>query len=395
LNIRINTRLKFEMKQTSLLTQFKVQSIKKSAQPNKLTEEIKKTKDENDKSFQKQAIVLKDELINENNKLQPQALALQTKRSSNRRSRGKKYHIYLSALDSFQGIPPNIEKRTKVDNDGVDEETENIPINVTGLEKTGTPSSKLDSQQLKDESKPAPDHKQDRQNEEEIKLNNDKSFHSRKLLFTDPDLMDTKKETKIDSEKSETSQTNILADFKKPLLSKQTLDIIASIKNKKEAPPKEVKQDTQANQIPAIENSRISDQTQSIIDQVRQSPGRAKFSPSEYLSRKSPNSSPAKSQLVMVLSSPIKNSAGIVSPQKAFYVVSPSKINAILKSPSMTEKYGDLVKEGEKEYLLPYEYKRLMKIFEHLDSSINYHIARGTPTFFSNLAQAVENLLQM
>ena len=83
------------MKQTSLLTQFKVQSIKKSAQPNKLAEEIKKTKDENDKSFSKQAIVLKDELINENNKQQQQALALQTKRSSNRRSRGKKYDFYF------------------------------------------------------------------------------------------------------------------------------------------------------------------------------------------------------------------------------------------------------------------------------------------------------------
>ena len=66
-----------------------------------------------------------------------------------------------------------------------------------------------------------------------------------------------------------------------------------------------------------------------------------------------------------------------------------SSKSSVIPSASIKEKYEGLLL-AEREFILPYEYKRLLTLFEHIDSHISIMKIRRTPSFLSNLIAAIE-----
>ena len=149
----------------------------------------------------------------------------------------------------------------------------------------------------------------------------------------------------------------------------------------------------------------LSRETLDIISTLRAEKGKPKFRPAPEITDKiaqlsERNRSPISHATSQVLNrimtrSPLRSPLRILeqtrSPQIPNQILrSRSPSPNLLSSPSIRDKYHELI-QPEREFVLPLEYKKLFQMFESLDFMLNIYILQKKPTFLPDLLANVEN----
>lgn len=270
-------------------------------------------------------------------------------------------------IDVFDGIPQSFEKRIKHTESTAESENEKIKITFQAKPETAVKESQ-DSFEKSGMSG---------QSMEVLKMSPKEQGNNRSIALNhlSPNSELFKEMNGLPDQIGGSQMKKLLSGSKKAQINfDQALVEETKIENSKPVETESAADKTEGKTV--SEKPKISESTLSIISSLKAKKEQNKAASSiESKISGTFNIKPMEQNEMQIKITPAENQSVVAEP---------------FKSPSIREKYEELLRP-DRDFVLPYSYKRLLTVFETMDKLINFLGARKEATFFSNLRESLKD----